>query len=391
MLSQFASRLLLLTSLLVGSASLAAPAAPSTGTQIPSPPDLPVRAYALMDYHSGKILADKLGDERMEPASITKLMSAYVIYEAMREGKLKGSDDVYVSEKAWRTEGSRMFADVGSHLSVDELLMGMVIQSGNDATVALAEHVAGSEQTFAELMNQWAQKLGMTHSHFVNATGLPDPEHYTTAHDIAILTRALIHDFPNQYAHYSVREYTHNNITQHNRNRLLWQDPTVDGVKTGHTSSAGFCLVSSAKRDDGRMIAVVLGAKLERDRYASSQALLNYGFSFYETRRLYGAGEALTDARVWFGETDKLPLGLAEPLAVNVPKGRGDALKATIEVNPNIEAPVASGTALGKVVVTLDSETVREVPLVALQDVPEGGFFSRLIDHILMLFHKLFG
>ncbi len=381
-LNRILSGVLVLLSLALARVVFAAP---------PPLPELPVKAYALVDYHSGKVLADSRGDERMEPASITKLMSAYVVYEALRDGKIKPSDDVFISEAAWRTEGSRMFANVGSRVPLDALLMGMVIQSGNDATVALAEHVAGSEATFATLMNQTAVRLGMKNSHFTNSTGLPHPEHYTSAHDIAILTRALIHDFPQQYAHYAVREYTWNNITQHNRNRLLWQDPSVDGVKTGHTSSAGFCLASSAKRDDARMIAVVLGARLEKERYSSSQTLLNYGFSFYETRKIYAANEALSEARVWLGDTDKLQLGLAEPLFVTIPKGKYDSLKAALEVAPAIEAPVAQGSAQGKVTVTLDDQLIAEVPLIALRGVEEGGFFSKLIDHVLMLFHKLFG
>lgn len=363
----------------------------AAAADIPPLPDLPVRAHVLIDYHSGRVIASSHGDDRMEPASITKLMSAYVIYEALRDGKIKANDEVYISEAAWRTEGSRMFANVGSRVPLDALLMGMVIQSGNDATVALAEHVAGSEATFVNLMNKTAERLGMKNSHFVNATGLPNPEHYASAHDIAILARALIHDFPEQYAHYSVREYAFNNITQHNRNRLLWQDPTVDGVKTGHTSSAGFCLVSSAKREDGRMIAVVLGAKLEKERFSSSQTLLNYGFSFFESRRLYAANETLAEPRIWFGNTDKLALGLAEPLVVTFPKGRYDALKASVTVDPEIQAPVTQGEVRGKVSVTLDGNPVAEVPLVALKAVDEGGFFSRLLDYVLRFFHQLFG
>ena len=358
---------------------------------VPAAPDLPVRAYALVDYASGRVLADKLGEERVEPASITKLMAAYVIYEAIREGKMKLDDQVLISENAWRTEGSRMFAEVNSRVPADALLMGMVIQSGNDATVALAEHIAGSESTFVDLMNKWAKQLGLTRSHFMNATGLPHPDHYMTAHDIAKLARALIHDFPEQYARYAIKEFTYNNITQHNRNRLLWLDPSVDGVKTGHTSSAGYCLVTSAKREQGRMIAVVLGAKAEKDRVSASQALLNYGFSFYTTRLMHEAGVALAEPRVWLGDTEKLPLGLAEPLGVTVPKGKAEGLKSEIQVDPQIEAPVGRGSVHGKVVVTLDGNTVAEAPLVALQDVAEGSFFSRLLDHILMLFHKLIG
>jgi len=268
---------------------------------IPPPPQVPVRAYVLMDYQSGNLLANVQGDERMEPASITKLMAGYVIYRALKSGKIHLDDKVTITEKAWKTPGSKMFVKVGTQVPVEDLLMGMVVQSGNDATVALAEHVAGSEETFAKLMNQEAERLGLKNSHFTNAPGLPDPNHYMSAHDIAdpnhymsahdiaTLARALIQDFPEHYARYSVRSFKYNNIEQQNRNRLLLTDSSVDGVKTGHTESAGYCLVSSAKRNDTRLIGVVLGADKEKNRFVASQALLNYGFSFFESHKLHDA------------------------------------------------------------------------------------------------------
>lgn len=357
---------------------------------IPQAPQVPVRGYILMDFHSGAILAEMDSDTRMEPASITKLMSAYVIYKSLAEGSLQLSDQVTISEKAWRTEGSRMFVEVGKKVPVDDLIMGMVVQSGNDATVALAEHIAGTESAFAAIMNQQAARLGLTNTHFVNSTGLPHPDHYTTARDIAILVRAVIRDFPVEYRRYSIRDFTYNNITQHNRNRLLWQDDSVDGLKTGHTSSAGYCLAASALRGDMRLISVVLGADNEKDRFRASQALLNYGFRFFETHKLYGANEPLTEARIWKGEVDKLPLGLAEDLYVTIPRGQHQDMNASLRVNNGIEAPVSQGAPFGKVTVTLREASVAEAPLVALRGVAEGGLVSRLVDQTMMFFNSWF-
>jgi D-alanyl-D-alanine carboxypeptidase (penicillin-binding protein 5/6) len=344
-----------------------------------------------MDFHSGKVLAEMHSDERMEPASITKLMTGYVIYHQLKEGRLRLIDPVTVSEKAWRTEGSRTFVNVGSKVGLEDLLMGMIVQSGNDASVALAEHVAGSESAFAEMMNQEAAKLGLTNTHFMNATGLPDPNHYTTAHDIATLMWALIKQFPEDYKRYSVREFTYNNITQPNRNRLLGLDESVDGGKTGHTSSAGYCLVVSARRDDTRLISVVLGAKTEKDRVNATQALLNYGFRFFETHKLYEGNKPLTETRLWLGEFNKLPLGLSEDLYITTPSGRFQEVSSSLHVNPNpIKAPVRKGMAYGNVVVTLGQDTLADIPLVALQDIPEAGFIGRLWDRILLFFYSLF-
>ena len=357
---------------------------------IPPPPQVPVRGYLLMDYQNGNVLADMKGEERLEPASITKLMTGYVVYKALQSGKIHLDDPVTISEKAWRTGGSKMFVEVGSQVSVEDLLMGMVVQSGNDATVALAEHVAGSEETFTQLMNEQAAQLGMTNSHFTNAPGMPDSNHYMSARDIATLTRALIRDFPEQYARYSVRSFKYNNIEQQNRNRLLLTDSSVDGVKTGHTDSAGYCLVSSAKRNDTRLIGVVLGASKERDRFVASQTLLNYGFSFFESRKLYDANTPIVTARIWKGQENELPLGVTQPLYVTVPKGQAPQVSTTTVVQPTIIAPVQKDQAFGDIVVKLGEQEVSKTPLVALQEVPESGWFGRMIDSILLFFYSLF-
>jgi len=357
---------------------------------IPPPPQVPVRGYILLDHQSGNVLAELKSDERMEPASITKLMTAYVLYKALQSGKIHLNDQVTISERAWRTQGSKMFIKIGSQVSVEDLLMGMVVQSGNDATVALAEHLAGSEETFAKLMNQEAEQLGMKNSHFTNAPGLPDPNHYMSARDIATLTRALIRDFPDQYARYSVRSFKYNNIEQQNRNRLLLTDASVDGVKTGHTESAGYCLVSSAKRNDTRLIGVVLGAQKERERFQASQALLNYGFSFYESRKLHDANTPIVTTRVWKGQENELPLGVMYPLYVTVPKGQAAQVSTTTTVQPTIIAPVQKDQPFGEIVVKLGDQEMSKTPLVALQEVPESGWFGRMIDAILLFFHSLF-
>lgn len=357
---------------------------------IPPPPQMPVRGYVLMDYQSGNLLADLKSDERMEPASITKLMAAYVIYEALASGKIRLEDRVTISETARRMEGSRMFVEVGSQVSVEDLLMGIVVQSGNDATVALAEHVAGSEETFARLMNQAAERLGLTNSHFVNASGLPDPNHYMSARDIAVLTRAVIREFPEHYARYSVRSFKYNNIEQQNRNRLMLQDPTVDGVKTGHTQSAGYCLVASAKRDDTRLISVVLGSERERERFQASQTLLNYGFSFFESRKLHDAETTIVESRIWKGQENRLPLGVSHALYVTVPKGQAPQVSTTTTVQPHIVAPAQKGQPFGEIAVRLGDREVSRTPLVALREVPESGWFGRMIDAILLFFYSLF-
>lgn len=393
MLYLTARRILLFPLLLVllwlnaGGAALAQTAA----LAVPPPPQVPVRGYVLMDYQSGNLLANAKGDERMEPASITKLMTGYVIYRAIQSGKIHLNDPVTISEKAWRTGGSKMFVKLGSQVSVEDLLLGMVVQSGNDATVALAEHVAGSEETFVKLMNQEAERLGMTNSHFTNASGLPDPNHYMSAHDIATLARAVIRDFPEHYPRYSVRSFKYNNIEQQNRNRLLLTDPSVDGVKTGHTESAGYCLVSSAKRNDTRLIGVVLGAQKEKERFQASQALLNYGFSFFESRKLYDANTPIITARIWKGQENELPLGVTQPLYVTVPKGQAPQVSTMTTVQPTIIAPAQKDQPFGEITVRLGDQEVSKTPLVALQEVPESGWFGRMIDAVLLFFSSLFG
>ncbi len=353
---------------------------------VPKPPAVGARGYILEDYHSGRVLAEKNADQRMEPASITKLMTAYVLFKEIKAGSIGLDDQVTVSERAWRMPGSRMFIEVGKQVSVEDLLQGMIVQSGNDATVALAEYLAGTEETFADYMNRYAQELGLKGSHFVNSTGLPDPEHYTTARDIARLARALIAEFPEYYKWYSQKSFTYNGITQQNRNKLLWRDPSVDGIKTGHTESAGYCLVTSAQRNGMRLISVVLGTRSEEARAAASQALLNYGFRFYETHKLYDAGSKLADARVWKGERETFPVGLAETLYVTIPRGRYRDLKASMKIPGRIIAPVEKGREYGSVQVRLEDELVAEKPLVALDSVAEGAIWQRLLDEARLYF-----
>lgn len=351
---------------------------------VPAAPNIDATGLLLVDMHSDRILVEKNADQRLEPASITKIMTAHVVFHELEKGDLKLDDMVSVSEKAWKTEGSRMFIEVNTKVSVDELLKGLIIQSGNDAAVALAEHVAGSEEAFANLMNEHAAQLGMDGTHYVNSTGLPDPYHYTTARDIVKVTEATIHDYPEFYKLYAVKEYTYNDIRQHNRNNLLWRDSSVDGVKTGHTESAGYCLVSSAERDGMRLIAVVMGTDSKKARIKESTALLNYGFRFFETHRLYGAGQALAQARIWKGERENLALGLDDDLFVTIPRRQYDKLQARTEIKPTIEAPVNKGQALGEVIVELSGTEVTRMPLRALADMPEGGLWNLMVDSVLL-------
>lgn len=361
-------------------------AAAATALPIPKPPTVAARGYILEDFHSGQVLADSNADERLEPASITKVMASYVIFKELAAGRIKLDDMVTISEKAWRMEGSRMFVEVGKQIPVQDLLIGMIVQSGNDATVALAEHVAGTEEAFAEYMNKYAQELGMTGSHFADASGMPHPEHYMTARDIATLARALITEFPEYYKWYSQKEFVFNGIKQHNRNRLLWRDASVDGIKTGHTEAAGFCLVSSAQRQGMRLIAVVLGAESDESRAAASQALLNYGFSFYETHKLYDAGSKLVDARVWKGAQETVPLGLSSALFVTIPRNQYDQLKANVQLPGRIMAPVAAGAKLGSVQVKLGDKVLIDPPLTAMQAVEEGSIWQRTVDEVKLYF-----
>lgn len=359
------------------------------GTQaavpVPTPPSLDASGYLLFDMHSHRVLVEKNADQRLDPASITKIMTAYVVFNELKKGSLKLTDKVRVSEKAWRTEGSRMFIEVNSQVSIEDLLKGLIIQSGNDAAVALAEHIAGSEDTFANLMNDQAMRLDMQNTHFVNSTGLPDEYHYTTPRDIVKVTEAVIREHPEFYKLYSIKEFTYNGIRQHNRNNLLWRDDSVDGVKTGHTEAAGYCLVSAAKRDGMRLIAVVMGTKSNKARVKESSSLLNYGFRFYETHRLYGAATPLANTRIWKGSSENLALGLAQDLYITIPRRQYDKLQARTELEPMITAPVSKGTPLGQVIVELSGEQVARKPLVALQDVTEGGIWQMLKDNILLL------
>lgn len=345
-----------------------------------------VKSYLLLDYDTGQVLAGQAADERVEPASITKVLAAYVLFGELQAGRLKLEDPVRISENAWKTglAGSRMFAPVNTNVSVKDLMLGMIVQSGNDATVALAEHVAGTEEAFVALMNTQARALGMSGSNFTNAPGMPGPEHYTTAADIATLARAVIRDFPEYYAWYSVREFSFNGIRQYNRNTLLGRDPSVDGLKTGHTASAGYCLVSSAQREDMRLIAVVMGSQSEKTRSDQSQALLNYGFRFFETHRLYAAQQALGSKELWKGAVESVQLGLEQEIRVVIPRGHYDRLKASMELPQVLIAPVTLGQSLGKVRVKLGDKLLVERPLVALQEGPEGGIFRRLGDGIAL-------
>lgn len=357
----------------------------------PPPPAIEAKSWVLMDYASGQILAESNMDMRVAPASITKVMTSYVVSAELAHGKIHMEDPVFISERAWRsggagTDGSTSFLQLNSKVPLKDLLYGMIIQSGNDAAIALAEHVAGSEETFAQLMNQYAAKLGMSGTNYVDASGLPNPNHYTTAHDIALMSRALIHDYPDEYKIYAVKDFEWNGIKQHNRNTLLWRDSTVDGIKTGHTSEAGFCLATSALRGDQRLIAVVMGAQSEKQRADDNQALLNYGFRFFETHKLYAASKPLTTPELWKGAVANLPLGVTEDVLVTFPRGRYADLKASLDLPTRLVAPIEKGKQVGTLKVQLDDKTLLERPLVALEAGAEGGFFKRLSDGAWMWF-----
>ena len=353
---------------------------------IPAPPVIGAKSYMLVDSNSGFELASLAPDRKLAPASLTKLMSAYTVFRAIDEGELYLDEAVTVSETAWRMPGSRMFIEVGSRISVRDLILGMLVQSGNDASVALAEHVAGSEAIFAGVMNRYADELGMDSSHFVNATGLPAADHYSTARDLAVLARAIIDEFPEYYDWYSVREYTWNDISQRNRNRLLWSDAGVDGMKTGHTDAAGYCLVSSAQRDGMRIVSVVLGMATPRSRNEGTQALLDYGFRFFETRLLFRAGETVAEARVWKAADEFTPLGLSEDLYITVPRGSYDGLKSVLQMPAILLAPVAEGQPLAELQVSLDGAELINQPLQALSGNPAGSIWQRTRDGVMLWF-----
>ncbi len=374
---------------------LSAPTVWANQQVIPSAPQLAAKSYVLLDAASGKVLVENNGDQRLPPASLTKLMTAYIATLEIRKGKIGEQDLVPISEHAWRTGGaasggSTMFLPLNSQVKVDDLLHGVIIQSGNDASIALAEYIAGSEDAFADMMNETAARLGMTNSHFMNATGLPHPEHYSSAHDMAILARAIINEDQEHYAIYAQKEFLWNNIKQGNRNLLLWRDKTVDGLKTGHTEEAGYCLVASAVRDGARMITSVFGTVSESARAAETQKLLTYGFRFFETRTFYKKGQELAQAQVWKGTVRQVKAGLATDLSLTLPKGQLDKLQAGMTLNPQLTAPIAQGDVIGKVEVKLGEDVVHGADLIALEAVEEGSFFRRLWDSISLFFFGLF-
>ena len=358
----------------------------AASSQIPPPPTLAVKAYLLQDFNSGHIIAASNSDMRVEPASLTKIMTAYLAFKALKNGHLSLTQTLPVSEKAWKVEGSKMFIEPNKPVTVDELLHGTIIQSGNDSSIALAEGIASSEYLFAEMMNKEAQRLGMKNTHYMNATGLPDPQHYTTAADLATLAAALIRDFPAEYAkYYSTKEYTYNKITQPNRNRLLWLDPNVDGMKTGHTESAGFCLISSAKRNDMRRISVVLGAPNDSARATESQKLLNYGFQFFDSHLVYKQGQAISQLKVWKGSENQVASTVANDLYVTIPKGEYSNIKATMSSIQPLIAPIKKGQVIGTIKFTLNGQTIDEQKLVAAKSVEGAGILGRAWDSIKLL------
>jgi len=356
----------------------------------PQPPAIAARSWLLLDFGSGQELVGANADERIEPASLTKLMTAYLSFAALKQGMLKPSQIVPVSERAWKAQGSRMFIEPKRPVTVDELLHGMIVQSGNDACIALAEVIAGSEDAFVQAMNREAQRLGLKNTRFTNATGLPDPQHYSTARDLAHLVAALIRDFPDYYPLYSIKEYSYNNITQNNRNRLLWLDPHVDGVKTGHTEGAGYCLIASAKRGSRRLLSVVLGTDSDGGRARESQKLLNYGFQFHDGVKLYDANQAVSQLRVFKGAQNSVKAGFADDLALSVPKGQANQIKVQLVSQQPLLAPVGLGQRVATLKLFLGSgEELRpwgEYPVVALEAVPVAGIFGRAWDTLRLWF-----
>ncbi len=358
------------------------PPLPQPTLIIPAPPALAAKSYLLIDFLSDYVIAEQDIDQRVEPASLTKMMTVYVIDQALKSGKIKLQDKVQISQKAWKAEGSRMFVEVNSTVPVEDLLHGIIIQSGNDASIAMAEHIAGSEATFADMMNFYAKHLGMVNTHFVNSTGLPDSNHYTTARDLATLAKALIRDFPDTYALHAKKEFVYQKIKQQNRNQLLWRNEKVDGIKTGYTQTAGYCMVASGQKDNMRLIAVVIGAKTDAIRMDETNKLLNYGFRFFETRKLYPAMTSLKKTRVWMGAEKEVDLGLVQDLYVTIGEGQYDQLKAAINVEKFIKAPAAQGAVLGTIAVEFNNKVITERPIVALTEIHQGGILSRLYDRV---------
>ncbi len=356
----------------------------------PTAPQVDASAYVIMDYHSGRVLAALEPDKIIEPASLTKMMTIYVIDHELQAGSIKLDDMVRISENAWHTQGSRMFVEVGKFIPIKDLINGVIIQSGNDASVALAEHVAGTEQAFAELMNQHAKRLGMHNTHFMNATGWPHPQHLTTVKDLGLLAQALIRDFPDSYPIYSQKWFEFNGIKQPNRNQLLWRDQTVDGIKTGHSDSAGYCLAASAQRDNMRLISVLVGAKSDNSRSQGSQSLLNFGFRFFESHPVFSANKALEKQRIYMGNKKFVQLGVLQDLYITLPRGQYRGLETTLNINNHLSAPLKKGQAVGTIVVKMGNQVISKQPLVALEEVDKGGFFGRLTDFFTLTFRKLF-
>lgn len=366
----------------------AAPKVVIPTTTVPPPPVLNVKAYVLMDATTGKILASMNPDEPLAPASLTKMMTSYVVSMALKEGKIHTTDLVPISEKSWRTGGSKMFVKIGTQVPVKDLMQGIIVDSGNDACVAMAEFVAGSEDAFANLMNQTAQALGMTHTHFIDSTGLPNPDHHSSAHDLALLARALVYSFPEDYQWYSQKWFVYNGIRQPNRNRLLWRDPSADGIKTGHTDEAGFCLVASAKRNGTRLISVVMGAPTDAARADDSQKLLDYGFRFFETHVVYQANTTLAKVAVSGGVTPTVRVGVLDPFIVSVVPGQFNTVKYQISLVKSLQAPVQKGDVLGETLAQINGKVIAKAPIVALENDPVGNMWQRMVNKVSGWFHR---
>ncbi|WP_112480659.1 serine hydrolase [Vibrio variabilis] len=376
------------------SATLAATSASAAPVVMPDAPQIAAKGFVLMDYNSGKVLAEKEMNTQLHPASLTKMMTSYVIGQELKRGNIAPQDEVTISKNAWAKnfpDSSKMFIEVGTKVTVDELNKGIIIQSGNDACVAMAEHIAGSEDAFVDLMNAWAKSIGMTNSHFANVHGLDNPNLYSTPYDMALLGRALIKDVPDEYRIYSEKKFTYNGITQYNRNGLLWdKSMNVDGIKTGHTSKAGYSLVSSATEGKMRLVAVVMGTKSANARKSESKKLLSYGFRFFETVNPHKADETFVEEKVWMGDKDAVALGVDQDTYVTLPRGQAKNLKASFVLEKQLEAPISKGDVVGKLYYQLEGEDVAEYPLLALEDVQEGSLFSRLWDYIVLLFKSFF-
>lgn len=376
---------LTILALLVAQAALATP-------YVPYQPDVNAKSWILVDYQTGDVLTSHKADVEMPQASLTKLMTAYIVEKQIDRGLISENDMVPISVKAWRTNGSTMFLEPNTKVKLSELMKGLIVVSGNDAAVALAEYVAGSTQAFAQMMNAEARAMGLSHTHFMNPTGMPHKDHYSSARDLATLTAHIIRDFPKHFKLYDIKKFTYNDITQPNRVLLLWRDPRVDGMKTGHTKAAGYCEVTTAINDKGmRVIAVVMDTASPEARADESEKLISYGFRYFQNYTPYQGGKALVSPRVWLGESNKVDLGLAQDLTLSIPYGTQKKLDAKLEVNPDITAPIKKGQTLGHINMTLDGKSLKKVPLVALQDVPEAGFFARIWDHIVMFFMSFIG